>query len=123
MPTFGRRHGASYSLGSDVDGHWSTTTLPSDSRSSVGAYNPSCCLLHHVPSERFSAGIVNQYCQITARTCRGGACGKGFPANSKTTSVSPRSNLCSVRTTMGSWRHELSDANHIFQSKRGWYGA
>src|SRR5436309_4986059 len=100
-------------------GHSKTAILPSGCRSNVGAYRPSCCLLHHVPCERFSAGVVNQYCQITARICRGGACGNGFPEKSSSTSASPRSKLCSVRTTMGSWRHELSDANHKFQSKRG----
>src|SRR5439155_10395263 len=44
-------------------GHSETAILPSDWRSSVGAYSPSCCLLHHVPCARFSSGVVNQYCQ------------------------------------------------------------
>src|SRR5437899_13052528 len=90
-------------------GHSETAILPSDWRSSVGAYSPSCCLLHHVPCARFSSGVVNQYCQTTARTCRGGACGNGFPEKSSSTSVSPRSKLSAVRTTIGSCRHELSD--------------
>src|SRR5438270_8207075 len=104
-------------------GHSKTAILPSGCRSNVGAYSPSCCLLHHVPCERFSAGVVNQYRQITARTCRGGLSGNGFPAKSSSTSASPRSKPSSVRTTTGSCRHVLSDANHKFQSNRGGYGA
>ncbi len=65
----------------------------------------------------------NQYCQITARTMRGGDCGNGFDLNSATTSALPSNNLSSVRTTIGSDRQSLSDANHKFQSNRGWYGA
>src|SRR5260370_42610719 len=76
-----------------------------------------------MPCDRFSAGVVNQYCQTTARTCCGGPCGKGFPEKSSSTSASPRSKLSSVRTTIGSCRHELSDANHKFQSNLGWDGA
>src|SRR5437879_9018621 len=100
-------------------GHSKTAILPSGCRSNVGAYRPSCCLLHHVPCERFSSGVVNQYCQTTARTCRGGPCGNGFPEKSSSTSPSPCSRLSSARTTIGSCRHELTDPNHNFQSNRG----
>jgi hypothetical protein len=52
-------------------GHSVTTMVPSGSRSRVGAYRPNNCRHHHVPVARFSAMLVNQYCQSTARICRG----------------------------------------------------
>src|SRR6266849_9257107 len=60
-------------------GHSATTMVPSGSRSRVGAYSPNSCRRHHIPVARFSAMLVNQYCQSTARICRGGSCGKGLP--------------------------------------------
>jgi len=76
-----------------------------------------------MPLARFSSGVVNQYCPSTALTCFGGALGNGFPANSSSTSGDPRNKACSVRGTIGSCDQVLNDANHKFQSKRGWYGA
>src|SRR5213592_881088 len=108
-----------YSRGSIISGHCNTTILPSASRSSVGAYNPNCSRRHHLPVARFSSGSANQYCHSTARTCRGGAFGKGLPANNCRTSPDPRSRACSVRGTIGSSRQVLSDANHKFQSNLG----
>src|SRR5207247_2593239 len=64
-----------YSRGSVIAGHCNTTILPSSSRSSVGAYNPSCSRLHHSPCACFSSGVVNQYCHSTDRTCLAGAFG------------------------------------------------
>src|SRR5882724_6632822 len=63
---------ANHCRGASEFGHWTTAILPSGSRSSVGAYNPSNSRRHHRFCVRFSTGVVNQYCQITARTWRGG---------------------------------------------------
>src|SRR5213080_3079863 len=49
-------------------GHSVTLILPSASRCKVGAYNPTNCRRHHIPVCCFSAMVVNQYCQSTART-------------------------------------------------------
>ena len=108
-----------HSCGSTICGHSSTTILPSVCRSRVGAYNPNCSRRHHMLLARLSSGVVNQYCQSTALTCFGGALGNGFPAKSSSTSGEPRSSACSVRGTIGSTRHVLSEANHKFQSNRG----
>ena len=61
-----------------------TTSFPSGLRSIVGAYWPSSCRRHQNPS-RFSGQSVNQYCQITARTSRGGVPWNGSPAKSDST--------------------------------------
>src|SRR5436309_11721195 len=51
-------------------GHSVTLILPSALRCKVGAYNPTNCRRHHIPVCCFSAMVVNQYCQSTARTDR-----------------------------------------------------
>src|SRR5262249_11422422 len=96
-----------------------TKTFPSGARSRAGAYRPRFSLRHQSPVERFVAKSVNQYCQITARTCRGGDCGNGFPAKRDKTSRSLVRRSCSVRTTKGFSRQKPRDANQRFQSKRG----
>src|SRR5256885_934889 len=100
-------------------GHSVTLILPSASRCKVGAYNPTNCRCHHIPVCRFSAMVVNQYCQSTARTWVGGWRGKGLPAKRASTSASFSSSRTSVLGTIGYSRHEPSEANHKFQSKRG----
>src|ERR1700730_7840336 len=112
----------SYSLGSCF-GHSTTLMPPSGPRSSVGAYRPNSCLRHHIPVTRFSDVVVNQYCQSTARILCGGCCEKGLPANSASTSLSFASKRTSVLGTIGYSRQDPREANHKFQSKRGWYGA
>src|SRR6202030_509508 len=87
-------------------GHSVTTMLPSGFRSSVGAYRPKNCRRHHIPVARFSAMLVNQYCQSTARICRGGSCGKGLPAKRDSTSLSLESSRTSVFGTIGYSRQE-----------------
>ncbi len=74
---------------------------------------------HQSPCVRLAARSVNQYCQSTARTSRGGALANGFPANSVSTSGSFVSNASSVRITKTFSRHPPSEANHRFQSNRG----
>src|ERR1700730_9840295 len=111
-----------YSLGGTV-GHSTTLMPPSGPRSSVGAYRPNSCLRHHIPVACFSDIVVNQYCQSTARIWCGGSCEKGLPAKSATTSLSFASRRTSVLGTIGYSRHCPREANHKFQSKRGWYGA
>src|SRR5437868_6568046 len=110
---------ANHSRGASGFGHWTTVILPSASRCNVGAYNPSNSRRHHKPCARFSAEVVNQYCQITARTWRGGSWGKGFAAKSERTSVLTVSSRSSVLGTIGLDRHSPSEANHKFQSNRG----
>src|SRR5580704_1261969 len=107
-----------YSRGATV-GISTAPILPSASRSSVGAYRPRISRRHHAPEICFSASVVNQYCHRTARTRLGGPCGKGLPANSASTSLSPDNSRTSVLSTRGYSLHAPNDANHRFQSKRG----
>src|ERR1700693_3035410 len=100
-------------------GHSITTIVSFGSRSSVGAYNPTNCRRHHFLAARFSAIVVNQYCQSTARICRGGSCGKGLPAKRASTFLSLERRRSSVFGTIGYSRQEPRDANHKFQSNRG----
>src|SRR6266851_5454348 len=113
-----RGFGTNYSRDCAV-GHSITTKVPLGSRSSVGAYDPKNCRRHHFLAVRFSATVVNQYCQSTARICRGGSCGKGLPAKRDSTSFSLERSRSSVFGTIGYSRQEPSDANHKFQSNRG----
>src|SRR5215472_7647316 len=107
-----------YSLGC-TSGDWMTWMLPSDSRSRVGAYSPRYSRRHQFPVARFSAMVVNQYCQSTARICRGGESGNGFPRNSVSTSLSFASRRTAVFGTITASRQFVREANHRFQSKRG----
>src|SRR5579871_2991817 len=65
-----------YGRGGTV-GNSTTCISPSGDRSRVGAYSPTSSRRHHMPVARFSASLVNQYCQSTTRICRGGLSGKG----------------------------------------------
>src|SRR5258708_15151963 len=112
------RSGKNYFRGPTA-GHSVTTMFPLGSRSRVGAYSPNNCRRHQIPVARFCAMLVNQYCQSTARTCRGGSRGKGLPAKRVNTSWSPEQSLSSVFGTIGYSRQEPRDANHKFQSNRG----
>src|SRR5512133_4240692 len=103
-------------------GHATTVSFPS-SKVSVGAYVPRNSRFHQLPVARFSLIEVNQYCHNTARTCFGGAEANGFPRNSARTSGLLLRSRSSVLATNMLSRHVPSDANHRFQSKRGWYGA
>src|SRR5580693_10789588 len=109
---------ASHCRGATI-GHSTARILPSGSRVSVGAYSPRNSRRHQRPVLLFSVAVVNQYCQRTARTWRGGSWGKGFPAKSASTSGSVESNRTSVLITMGYSRQDPREANHRFQSKRG----
>ena len=72
------RKDEAYSRGGSGSGHCMTSTLPSGVRASTGAYSPISFRFHHIPVARFSARVVNQYCQSMARTCCGGPCGNGI---------------------------------------------
>src|SRR6266567_148124 len=110
--------GMIYSRGCTV-GHSTTLMLPSASRSSVGAYRPNIRRRHHMPLERFSAIVVNQYCQSTARIWCGDSRANGLLAKSASTSLLLDSSRTSVLGTIAYSRHEPNDANHRFQSNRG----
>src|SRR5262249_47878183 len=97
--------------------------FPSAVRCSVGEYKPLYSQRHHAPVDRLVARSVNQYCQITARTCIGGALENGLNRKSARMSVLLRRSCCSVRTTKGFSRQPPREANQRFHSKRGWYGA
>src|SRR5215472_16873097 len=93
---------------------------PSGSFVTTGAYRPSSWRFHQLPVERFSSIEVNQYCQITARTYLGGDCAKGLPRKSVSTSASLSSRRSSVSGTISYCCQSPREANHRFQSKRGW---
>src|SRR5437879_12722018 len=82
-------------------GHSVTLILPSASRCKVGAYNPTNCRRHHIPVCCFSAMVVNQNCQSTARTWVGGWRRNGVPDNRATTT-----SACSSRCSYGLGRME-----------------
>ena len=107
------------SCGGNSSGHSTTANRPSAAIVNSGAYSPRYSRRHQSPVRRFSPSVVNQYCQITARTYRGGVCAKGFPRKSASTSPSPTSRRSSVSGTISFSRQPPSDANHRFQSKRG----
>src|SRR5215470_3686189 len=100
-------------------GHSKAKIFPSGARSRAGAYKPRYSRRHQRPVERFVARSVNQYCQTTARTWRGGDCGNGLLAKRERTSLSSARRSCSVRTTKGFSRQKPREANQRFQSKRG----
>src|SRR5262249_22552029 len=93
--------------------------FPSGLRSKAGAYAPTSCRLHQFPSRRLLARSVNQYCQRTVRTCRGGPLGNGLLEKSWSTFGSFWSSRASAFTTHVFRRHGPNDANHKFHSKRG----
>src|SRR2546425_8621048 len=70
---------------------------------------------HQSPSRRLVARSVNQYCQTTARTARGGRPSKGLPAKSLSTLELFSSRRTSVNTTHSYWRQLPSDANHKYE--------
>src|SRR5262249_12703083 len=108
-----------YSLGG-TSGHSTTLISPSGAFSRVGAKRPISCRLHHIPVRRFSSMEVNQYCHNSVRIWRGGVCGNGLSANSCSTSSPFESRRITVLGTIWLSRHVPNEANHKFQSKRGW---
>src|SRR5207245_8899010 len=94
------------------------TSFPSDSRSTVGAQSPRNARCHQKP-RCSSAPSVNQYCQITARICRGGPAGKGLPAKSESTEGEPVSSRSATWVTNSFCRQLSREADQRFQSKRG----
>src|SRR3954470_12528652 len=94
--------------------------FPRASRWTGGLNAPSSSRRHQAPLARFVGMSVNQYCDITVLTIEGGLPLNGSARNNDSTLALPSSRRCSVRTTHGFCSHGASDANHKFQSKRGW---